>query len=807
MSLAPVTVFESFSQTYTNGWNVSETGHQWLNPAGTNSNDGRLDAAAGEGTITLAGGDTSAFKSSVYVNVTNASNAGILVKMKSSGTGLAGPMLRMLNAGDDYYCVRMDTADRFNICISIAGVLTELNNVTPSIATNTYYWIRFESTSTNLRARIWAEGSAEPGTWDIDIAESGAGGAPDTGDAGMFYQGASSATTITIDSFYYYTGAAPSQSSVEPAAPVKDSFTTATSAGFGMSTSGHLWYGALADDPQAYAAANRELGSVASGIGSVALSTQEEIYGMIGPSMTTVMVEARFRFSGSSSNAYLGFRGTMDFASGLAEVTDGYAVRVGESLSTLKLYERNSSGAWTEIDSQTIGFTPTTSTWYRVRVLAVGSSIKATIWVDGTNEPSTWIINTTDATISSGSSFLMFDNATSSARTTDVDDFFSGIVEYGASDASAASDFTAAGKLTVVHVNTQSASGSISCNVPKPTGLAVNDLLVATVHSVNVMPTADTLTWIGLTTNQSGNEHLKVFYRVATSSDVSGSQYTFSCGNNIGAIVSAYRSVDPTYPLSTFGGQWNASSVNVTAPSITTTQVANLLVSSLTQQNTSGYTPPSGFIEPTNGNIAFHFGIYTIRTAYKIETGSIGSTGTTVGTLASAAVNVHQVTEFNLRFHLETGAASIDATGTMTAAGEPVLCIRPSSDITVGGWTPSSGGSLYATIDEIPFSDADYNTSPTDPISNTMEVKFGSGVAPGVYTGHVVRYRLAKTVDASQMDVTVSLYCNTTLIKSWTHTDISATATTYTQTLLTTEADDISDYTDLRLRITANEVY
>ena len=41
----------------------------------------------------------------------------------------------------------------------------------------------------------------------------------------------------------------------------------------------------------------------------------------------------------------------------------------------------------------------------------------------------------------------------------------------------------------------------------------------------------------------------------------------------------------------------------------------------------------------------------------------------------------------------------------------PGQVARPVADVSAGGWTPSTGSDLYATLDEIAASDADYSSS------------------------------------------------------------------------------------------------
>jgi hypothetical protein len=122
---------------------------------------------------------------------------------------------------------------------------------------------------------------------------------------------------------------------------------------------------------------------------------------------------------------------------------------------------------------------------------------------------------------------------------------------------------------------------------------------------------------------------------------------------------------------------------------------------------------------------------------------------------------------------------------------------RPDTDISAGGWLPSSGSDLYAMVDETTPSDSDFIYTFS---LGACEVALSPLVDPGVHTDHVVKYR-AQGDDAT--DLAVSLKQGSTTIASWTETNASSTVTTYTHTLTTDEAEDITDYTDLRLAFEA----
>ncbi len=74
---------------------------------------------------------------------------------------------------------------------------------------------------------------------------------------------------------------------------------------------------------------------------------------------------------------------------------------------------------------------------------------------------------------------------------------------------------------------------------------------------------------------------------------------------------------------------------------------------------------------------------------------------------------------------------------------------------------------------------------------------------PLVSQGHTISYRYKKNAPGGdQIDLTVRLVQGTTVIASWTHTNIDA-LTQVTQILTGAQADSITDYTDLRLRFEA----
>lgn len=71
----------------------------------------------------------------------------------------------------------------------------------------------------------------------------------------------------------------------------------------------------------------------------------------------------------------------------------------------------------------------------------------------------------------------------------------------------------------------------------------------------------------------------------------------------------------------------------------------------------------------------------------------------------------------------------------------PPQVVAPTSDISAGTWTPSTGATLYGVLDETVADDSDYMTSAGAPVADTAEVKFAPMVDPVASTGHILRYR------------------------------------------------------------------
>lgn len=134
-------------------------------------------------------------------------------------------------------------------------------------------------------------------------------------------------------------------------------------------------------------------------------------------------------------------------------------------------------------------------------------------------------------------------------------------------------------------------------------------------------------------------------------------------------------------------------------------------------------------------------------------------------------------------------------TGAVTVTAQRYA--RPMSDVSAGPWTPSTGTSLAAMIDEPEVDSADYITTTS---GGTCEIALNPVVDPMASAGQVVRYQVWSTTGSA---LTVSLKQGSTVIASWNHSSLPMTPTIFTQTLTSLQCDSITNYADLRFEFTA----
>ena len=140
---------------------------------------------------------------------------------------------------------------------------------------------------------------------------------------------------------------------------------------------------------------------------------------------------------------------------------------------------------------------------------------------------------------------------------------------------------------------------------------------------------------------------------------------------------------------------------------------------------------------------------------------------------------------------------------------------RPDADTVVGNFVDDDDGAtnIYTTIDEASASDTDYIKSPAAPSSEVVVFRLSDVTDPVSSSNHVIRVRARNGVSGGQaVDLTAELrqgYTNEgaqgTLIATLSQTSVASSFTDYSATLSGAEADAITDYSALSLRIVADQ--
>jgi hypothetical protein len=123
---------------------------------------------------------------------------------------------------------------------------------------------------------------------------------------------------------------------------------------------------------------------------------------------------------------------------------------------------------------------------------------------------------------------------------------------------------------------------------------------------------------------------------------------------------------------------------------------------------------------------------------------------------------------------------------------------RPTSDVALGAWEPSTGTNLYAMLDEALEPDyADYISTTS---ASICQVGLSSLSDPDTALDHVLRY--SAKGDGST-DLVVRFKQGVTTIATWTETNVPATDTDYEHTLTEAQANAITNYSQLSVEFEA----
>jgi hypothetical protein len=128
--------------------------------------------------------------------------------------------------------------------------------------------------------------------------------------------------------------------------------------------------------------------------------------------------------------------------------------------------------------------------------------------------------------------------------------------------------------------------------------------------------------------------------------------------------------------------------------------------------------------------------------------------------------------------------------------------IRPSSDVSDGLWTTQAGGTALSTVlDETTRDDSDYVKSDDDAM-DTFEVHLSDPAS--TFQNGTLKIVIGKeTNNADVIHFYVELRQGTTVIASWAYADVAYGLAMKTERLTDAQFAAITDFTDLRVRVTS----
>jgi hypothetical protein len=86
----------------------------------------------------------------------------------------AGLFFNFLDTDNTYYLQLLQSAQEIRWYKWVGGASTMIASAAATLTQNVWYSVRLQFTAETggLKARIWATGGAEPGTWDIDATDT-----------------------------------------------------------------------------------------------------------------------------------------------------------------------------------------------------------------------------------------------------------------------------------------------------------------------------------------------------------------------------------------------------------------------------------------------------------------------------------------------------------------------------------------------------------------------------------------------------------------------------------------------------------
>lgn len=182
---------DTFQHADQAGWPAATDGQTW-----TQTGPGTRSTASNEGVLVSIGADTH-----VRMGTATSGDAEIVCRVSlNNANDVVGLQSRFSVSGGNTTCYKfLFYSAGIHVNKAVSGANSNLANAVFTLTTNTFYWMRFRLAGTVCWGKMWADGTAEPGSWMITATDSGV-----TGVGGVAVLGNTDAasTGIKIDNFY-----------------------------------------------------------------------------------------------------------------------------------------------------------------------------------------------------------------------------------------------------------------------------------------------------------------------------------------------------------------------------------------------------------------------------------------------------------------------------------------------------------------------------------------------------------------------------------------------------------------------------
>ena len=190
------------------------------------------------------------------------------------------------------------------------------------------------------------------------------------------------------------------------------------------------------------------------------------------------------------------------------------------------------------------------------------------------------------------------------------------------------------------NANSARASPAANLTIIKPNGTVAGDFMIAAVSAI---PSSVVITpptgWILIRTQRQTNPNssvLATYYRVAGASEAASYTWALSSSHTgaVGGIVT-YSGVDTSAPIDVSAQATTPNDSVHTAPSITTTQAGDMLITVHEYTSTRSWLPPTGMTERVDIATASNTSSGVTLEMNELLLGAAGPTGTKTATASS----------------------------------------------------------------------------------------------------------------------------------------------------------------------------